>query len=124
MPRIIAVSYDDTLLRTRRVLLEQAGHTVRSAVGFQAALEECQAAAEVVVIGHSIPARDKIEIINCFRLANPKGIVVALTRAGEDRLKEVDAYISPGDPADLLGAINFLLGGGKKRAGWNVRPIR
>ena len=124
MARIIAISYDDVLLRTRCVLLAQAGHQVRSAVGFQAALEECQGAAEVVVIGHSIPARDKIEIINRFRLANPKGIVVALTRAGEDRLKEVDAYISPGDPADLLGAINFLLGEDKKRVRWNVWPIR
>src|SRR6476659_4456360 len=102
MANIISVSYDETLLRTRHLLLEQGGHRVSSSVGFNEAMDACKRVAHLLIIGHSIPKQDKLDIIVCFRSANPKGFVVALTRAGEARLKEVDAYINPGDPEELL----------------------
>lgn len=124
MARIISVSYDETLLRTRHLLLERGGFDVTSAIGFHEAMEQCELPAELIVIGHSIPEKDKVDIIHCFRTASPAGLVIALTRAGERRLKEVDAYINPGDPEELLRAIKYVLNPKSDRRGWNVRPIR
>jgi DNA-binding response OmpR family regulator len=124
MARLISVSYDETLLRTRELMLKSAGHSVHSAVGFREAMEGCAYPAEMAIIGHSIPRKDKVEIIGCFRAANPKGIVIALTRAGEQRLKEVDAYINPGNPEELVRAIQWILDPKSDRRTWNVRSIR
>src|SRR5690242_11852137 len=124
MARLISVSYDETLLRTRELLLKNAGYSVKSAIGFREAMEVCAHVAELAIIGHSIPKKDKVEIIACFRVANPKGIVIALTRAGEERLKEVDAYINPGNPEELVRAIQYILDPKSDRRSWNVRSIR
>jgi len=124
MARLISVSYDETLLRTRELMLKTAGHSVRSAMGFREAMDVCAYVAEMVIIGHSIPKKDKAEIIGCFRAANPTGIVIALTRAGEERLKEVDAYINPGNPEELVLAIKYILDPKSDRRTWKVRSIR
>lgn len=124
MSNIISVSYDETLLRTRHLMLEQGGHRVSSAVGYNEAIDACKGSADLLIIGHSIPKQDKVDIIVCFRGANPKGLIVALTRAGEQRIKQVDAYINPGDPEELLRAIRYILEPAKPRKKWNVRSIR
>src|ERR1051326_4180361 len=95
--RIISISYDETLLRTRQLVLEQGAYTVISALGLNDALARCSEPADLIVIGHSIPRDDKLDIIHRFRAANPRGLTVVLTRAGEERLKEVDTYLNPGD---------------------------
>ena len=106
MARILSVSYDDTLLRTRELMLRSAGHEVSSAYGFHEARELCaHPGFELAIVGHSIPTKDKLDIIRCFRESNPHGLVIALTRAGEARLAEVDTYINPGDPGELINAI-------------------
>jgi len=120
--QIISVSYDETLLRTRQLLLEAAGHKVTSALGFHEAHERCAHSFDLAIIGHSIPKKDKLDMVACFRQANPNGIVIALTRAGEERLKEVDHYINPGEPEDLLRAIERILR--LRNAHDNVRYIR
>ncbi len=87
-------------------------------------MEQCGVSADLIIIGHSIPEKDKLDIIGCFRAASPKGLVIALTRAGEQRLKEVDAYINPGDPEELLRAVKYILDPKSDRRRWNVRSIR
>jgi DNA-binding response OmpR family regulator len=109
MARIFSISYDETLLRTRELMLESAGHDVTCAFGFREAMDICAATADLVIIGHSIPKNDKLAIIDCFRGANPTGIVIALTRAGETRLPEVDHYVNPGDPEELLRAVAWII---------------
>ena len=110
MARIFSVSYDETLLRTRELLLKSAGHKVLSALQHKEAMAACrQTGFELVIIGHSIAKADKLEIIECFRASNPVAPVIALTRGGEPRLREVDHYINPGDPEELLRAIRRVL---------------
>lgn len=123
MAVIVSVSYDETLLRTRHLLLEGAGHKVTSALGFHEARELCTRDSDLVIIGHSIPRRDKLEMIACYRAANPNSIVIALTRAGEERLKEVDHYVNPGEPEDLLRAVERIVGP-RRKGGDNLRFIR
>ena len=108
--RILSISSDETLLRTRELMLRGAAHEIVSAVGSQDGCDACfQSHFDLCVIGHSIPKNDKLAIIGCFREHNPKALVIALTRAGEVRLPEVDTYTNPGDPEELLRAIERAL---------------
>ncbi len=110
MARILSVSYDETLLRTRELLLKSAGHKPTSALQHKEAMAACQQTGfDLVIIGHSIAKADKLEIIECFRRSNPRARVIALTRGSEPRLREVDHYINPGDPEELLRAIGRVL---------------
>ncbi len=114
--RILSITYDETLLKTREMILESAGHRVTSALGLNDGREACgKVGFDLFILGHSIPEADKVELVACFRAANPEAQVIALTRAGEPRLKEVDTYLNPGDPEELIRAIAFTLDPGTDR---------
>ncbi len=116
MARILSVSYDETLLRTRELLLKSAGYKITSALQHKEAMAACrQPGFDLVIIGHSIARADKLDIIACFRKSNPRAHVIALTRGSEARLREVDHYINPGDPEELLRAIGRILKPGSER---------
>lgn len=66
--RILSVSYDVSLLATRRMLLEQKGYKVASALGFTKAIEHCrQPHFDLFILGHSIPGDDKLSLVKTFR---------------------------------------------------------
>jgi DNA-binding response OmpR family regulator len=106
--RILSVSYDVSLLATRRMLLELAGYTVISALGFTDALEGCRASGfDLFILGHSIPTKDKQELIRAFRNNSPAPIV-SLERVDELRV-ESDFHASPDNPEELLKTIGRIL---------------
>jgi len=110
MSRILSVSYDETLLLTRDLMLKSGGYNVVSAFGFHRGLESCrQGEFDLFILGHSIPKDDKIDLIRCFREHNSGARVIALTRINEARIEEVDLYLNPGDPAELLRGLAFLI---------------
>ena len=55
MARILSVSYDSSLLKTRQLILEQEGHQVVSALGFTDALQQCESSKDfdLFILGHS-----------------------------------------------------------------------
>lgn len=107
MARIISVSYDHTLLLTRELMLKGAGHQVTSCLGYEEAVSNCSRVPfDLVIVGHSIPKNDKLNMIAAFRHQNANALIVALARAGEPRLNEVDVYVTPGDPEELIRAID------------------
>jgi DNA-binding NtrC family response regulator len=116
MARIVSVSYDETLLLTRELLLKGAGHEVTSCLGYVDALNGANSACDVAIIGHSIPKQDKLDMIAAFRRNQPKAVIVALTRGGEPRLNEVDVYVTPGDPEELIGTIRRIVKQDSRRA--------
>jgi len=64
--RILSVSYEPSLLSTRRLLLEQMGYEVISAEGFTEAWEACEsknAQFDLVILGHTVSPKDKQRII-------------------------------------------------------------
>jgi DNA-binding response OmpR family regulator len=70
--RILSVSYDVSLLATRKMLLEQKGYAVENALGFSKALAFCRAGAfDLFILGHSIPYDDKLALIESFRAHCP-----------------------------------------------------
>jgi CheY-like chemotaxis protein len=62
---ILSISYDESLLVTRHLILEQAGFDVSSALGFAEAMELCSQNQhyDLVLMGHSMPRKDKSALI-------------------------------------------------------------
>jgi CheY-like chemotaxis protein len=126
LTRILSISYDATLLRTRELLLTGQGHEVTSALGFHRGAEACQAGGfDLFILGHSIPQEDKLDLIRCFREKNPGAPVIALAHPHELPLKEVDRYLDPSDPAELLRSLAFLINPAieRRRAVGHSTPI-
>ena len=109
MTRVLTVSHDETLLRTRQLVLESAGYKVLNAKTVREALDEnSKHPADVLLICHTVPKDDKSHLIAAFRGQNSKAIVIALSRAGEKNVQNVDAYLNPSDPEELIRAIARL----------------
>ncbi len=109
--RILSISYDGPLLVTRQMLLQAYGYDVASAEGFVEALEiaEREPNFDLVIMGHSIPSKDKRKIIDQIRHRRDVP-VLALLRPGESPIKEANAWVEPHDPKQLVAAVQRLLG--------------
>lgn len=106
---ILSVSYDEPLLLTRGLLLEREGYKVTSAVGFNPALSQCQKGGfDLFVLGHSIPQRDKLELIHCFR-KHSEAPVLSLQRTGEPVVDKADYHVLPEDPREFLATVARIL---------------
>jgi CheY-like chemotaxis protein len=111
MARILSVSYDEALLRTRQLILEERKHQVTSALGFTDALQHCQKATnfQLFILGHSIPSADKEALIETFR-ANCPAPILALKRHGEAPVRGADFEIEP-QPQALLDLVSKITSG-------------
>src|SRR4051812_10094170 len=67
--RILCISYDESLLITRKLILEQAGFDVTPSIGFADAMEHCEQdpTFDLIVMGHSMPRKDKTALIASLR---------------------------------------------------------
>ena len=109
--RVLSISYDKVLLHVRHRLLENKGYSVVSVEGFGDALETCQNLQyDLVVIGHSIPAKDKELILQAIRKTGNTP-VIALSRLGEPDLEGVAATVDPFDPVNFVKTIDRILQG-------------
>jgi DNA-binding response OmpR family regulator len=108
--RILSVSYDRALLATRKMLLEQKGYIVTSALGFREAIEHCQNGTfDLFILGHSIPEKDKLHLIETFRGSCPAPIL-SLERIGEKQMP-CDFHASPDNPEKFLQVVDDILAG-------------
>jgi DNA-binding response OmpR family regulator len=97
-------------------LLKSGGYNVVSELGFHRGSQACRDGGfDVFILGHSIPKDDKLDLIQCFREKNAGAPVIALTRPNEPRLKEIDFYLDPYDPAELLRSLAFLINPASER---------
>src|SRR5579859_143798 len=105
---ILSVSYDASLLATRRMLLEQRGFKVTSALGFTHAMKHCNAPDfDLFVLGHSIAISDKRELIKTFRRSCAAPIL-SLERHGEEKVP-CDFHASPDEPEEFLTTVERIL---------------
>lgn len=108
MIRILSISYDETLLRTRQMLLHHVGYHVTSAFGYSAAIREsAQGDFDLVIMGHSIPHEDKEAIAKQVRIAS-NAPILSLLRHTEPILTVAEYNVSPDDPAALLQYIQEI----------------
>jgi DNA-binding response OmpR family regulator len=108
---ILSISYDESVLHTRAWILESAGCNVTSALGFVQAVTHCQNSAfDLIIMGHSIPGKDRESLLQVVRSHNHSRILL-LRRAGQE--------ISPGTehsldalegPEALISAVKSILG--------------
>ncbi len=108
-PRILSISYDQALLATRQLLLEKAGYEVTSAIGFAEALEISDAHFDLIIMGHSIPQKDKRAIIAELRKHGCHSPVLSLLRFGERPIPEAADGVDPYDPERMLEKVKSLL---------------
>jgi DNA-binding response OmpR family regulator len=106
--RLLSVSYDVGLLTTRRMLLEQRGYEVISALGFNAALECCRTGEfDLFILGHSVPHEDKIALIHAFR-ENCDAPILSLQRKDEEPVPR-DFNVSACSPEELIKKVESIV---------------
>ena len=108
-PRILSISYDLTLLRTREMMLSQAGYEAVSAEGFTAALEHCSGTFDLIILGHSIPQKDKRVIVAELHDRGCDAPLLSLLRTGEQPIPEATVGVDPSNPQQLLDAVDSIL---------------
>ena len=108
--RVLNISYDESLLQTRHWILEQAGYEVKSALGFMEAEAECRNGRfDLVIVGHSLPRRDKIALAEATR-SGCRAKVLSLRKQGQEPIPEADYASDSIDPDGLLEAVRNALG--------------
>jgi DNA-binding response OmpR family regulator len=112
MPRhILLISYDERLLISRRIKLEQAGYEVCSALGFKEAIANCKdgGSYDLLILGHSIPSHDKRDLISAFRSYHTSPILSLWARHEEEVADSVDYLAFSDGPEKLLKNVASIL---------------
>ena len=107
---ILSISYDPSLLWTRQQMLQQLGYSVVSVEGFVAGMEACEAPNlnfDLLILGHSMPTKDRERIIAHFR-QNCNAPILALLRPHEGAMQNADRSIDP-EPDKLIEAVREIL---------------
>jgi len=106
---ILSVSYDISLARTREMLFSSAGFQVLSALGVSEAVRACSARSfDLIVIGHSIPIKDRDALIKALR-ARCTTPILALLRPNESSLTGAEYFFDATEnPARLLETVRDI----------------
>src|SRR3954468_8345633 len=109
MARILSISYNESLLKTRELMLRRHHHEVASALGFASAIELCgRQEFDLVIMGHTIPAKDKQQILVQLR-AVCSTPVLALLRANEAHLDSAEYNVESGQPDDFIDLVDKIV---------------
>jgi DNA-binding NtrC family response regulator len=109
-PRILSVSYDEPILRTRQYVLEEAGFEVVSALGFADAAKLTQGGHyDLLLVGHTLPHNDKTALIRMAR-QHCDCAVVSIYKHGMPAHPDADFAVDSNDgPRALIAAVKAAL---------------
>lgn len=103
--RILSLSCDETLLRMRHMIFENAGYDVVSAAPSAGDIEALkQGDFDVLVLGHTIPHHEKETLAHGFRRLS-SGTVISLRSNGDEQLVNGADHHVDADPEPLLKLI-------------------
>lgn len=105
---VLVVSWNESLAKTRELLLRAAGYLVTSAVGRVQAQSHCQSKADLLVLGHSVPSLEKKDVITCFRKCSGAPIL-SLLGSHQLKLPEADFGVEVFDPAEVVQVVRKIL---------------
>ena len=109
--RILSISYDESLLATRQLILTRVGYDVKSALGFVQAQEVCRDGSfDLIILGHSIPRRDKSAVVSLIKSSCGSAAVLSLVKATESPIPEANSFTYDLDPDSLLKAVCNAIG--------------
>jgi len=108
-PKILSISYDPSLLFTRQAMLQLAGYEVVSAEGFADAIDHCSGHFDLIIMGHSIPQKDKRAIVASLHEHGCDAPLLSLLRHGEHKIPEATRSADPQDVDGLLDTVKEML---------------
>lgn len=113
MAVVLCTGADTSLLETRRLLLEHAGHTVITARDQRAIISACQQSRiDVAVIGQSVSASNKRIISSLVRQHCPGVKILELHQSYQAReVEDADSWLEvpAGVPQELAERVSELL---------------
>ena len=122
LTEVLCVGFDDAAMRTRRLILERAGHVVTQARD----LRQVQAACEntsfaVAVLGQSLNANEKKRVTDIVRRYCKCAKVLELHMGIAPELPDADEHlqVDGGEPEGLVEAVGTLL---RRRGKMKARP--
>lgn len=109
-PKVLSVCNDGSLLRTRGMVLQNAGYSVSSVEDYGQAVDQCVSSNfDVAVLSGSLPYDDRIALAAEVKKRSPATHVVMYCQIHEPPA-HADAVIDPFDgPGALLFAIESTL---------------
>ncbi|HKW74142.1 MAG TPA: hypothetical protein VJN64_01340 [Terriglobales bacterium] len=111
MARILNISSDASLLRTREELLKSEGVEVVSALGFEAAVQAAKACQyDLAILGHSIPREEKRKLAYEIKRCGAEIQLLSLQRHDSVPLPEADFSMDAAEgPAALIALVRKIL---------------
>jgi DNA-binding response OmpR family regulator len=110
--KILLVSYERALLKTRMMLLQSTGYQVVMADNIGAARDICRTISlDLVIIGHSIPSSDQAELAAVVRQDCPGVPLMVILRSElENNAAGFEYTVNAQDgPGVLLNVVNSIL---------------
>lgn len=106
--KVLSITYEEPLMQTREMILHKAGFDVTSGLGFVEAQALCtERQFDLVIIGHAIPTKDKLALIQCAKQGGAR--VLCLRNPNDPVLPQADYSTDRTDPDGLIEAIKTLL---------------
>jgi len=90
-------------------MLQLAGYDVVSAEGFADAIENCSGHFDLIILGHSIPQKDKRAIVVALHEHGCDAPLLSLLRHGEQKIPEATRTADPQDVDGLLDTVKEML---------------
>lgn len=121
MALVLCTGADPVLNGTRKLILEDGGHTVFTAIDELDVVDGCKEFAfAVAVVGQSASRSKKHALASLIRKHCPSARILELFTTYEGTvLKDADAWlqISPNSPHELVERVNELADGKSRQAG-------
>ena len=112
MAFVLCTGTNRTLMQTRAMILERAGHTVIPATEERELVDACSNLTfDVAVIGHSVPPFEKTRVLRLIRQHCPNAKVLELYTAAHGRkLSDADDWLEGPipHPTDLIERVARL----------------
>ncbi len=104
---VLNLGYDPPLLETRSIMLKNAGFRVRSVASAAAALHALSFQAfDVIILCHTVPERQRREVIEAARKRTPSVKTVVLYRVTRAEAEGADVALDSHDgPEALVSAV-------------------
>jgi CheY-like chemotaxis protein len=117
---VLCTGKDPSLLRTRKLILERAGHTVITAGDQRAVVAACKEYEfDVAVLGQTVSPQIKKTLAGLIRQRCPSAKILELYQANSGpTIKDADSWLEvPTDvPQDLAERVSELAGRGSRGA--------
>ena len=111
MANILCIGIDESSMTARSSALQRAGHTVSQARDIRQVEAACSGIQfDVVLIGQSLPAKEKLRVYETVRQSNCGAKILELHTGSEPELTGTDdaLRVSSGVPEALVEIVNRL----------------